>query len=223
MSPKPCVIGGNSCYGDQILEFARHLAEHGDICDSHDALIARLQSAFGDGSAYGKFPPAEGKPAMPIDGPWRHGSLKGFLSNTTAGIVKWPLCGDAKDCQVDCVAKAIPVTVAFAGQPELLQHVERAVRVTQNNDTAVAYAQAAARVLEACIMGCSSLKEALEKAAHKIAEDSTSCPDGAMPTTQALELVMELLAAGAASYSDLVNALESRPELQLQSPFALVA
>ena len=55
------------------------------------------------------------------------------------------LLGCEVDCQMDCVTKIAPVVAMFAGRAQMLDKVEMAVRVTQNNDMCVAMALAAAR------------------------------------------------------------------------------
>lgn len=49
------------------------------------------------------------------------------------------------DCQIDGVTKIAPVVSMYAGRPEMLEKVEKAIRVTQNNDMCVAVTLAAAR------------------------------------------------------------------------------
>lgn len=55
------------------------------------------------------------------------------------------ITGDENDCQMDGIAKMAPVVAFYAGKPEMLEKVEAAVRVTQNNDACVAETLAAAR------------------------------------------------------------------------------
>lgn len=55
------------------------------------------------------------------------------------------ITGDENDCQMDGVAKLAPIVAFYAGKPEMLEKVEEAVRVTQNNDACVAVTLAAAR------------------------------------------------------------------------------
>lgn len=144
--------GGQSCYGDQSVAFAQHLVEHGSLrtASSATALVDRLENTFGGSSVYGPSP-SSGRAKRPLKGPWRHGSLKLFLANLASGKRDSPQCGGA-DSQVDCIVKTIPIVCAFAGHPDMLAEVEAGVRITQNHDDAVAYAQAAALVLEACII-----------------------------------------------------------------------
>ncbi|KXZ45083.1 hypothetical protein GPECTOR_59g692 [Gonium pectorale] len=60
----------------------------------------------------------------------------------------WPECGDPRDTQANNFVKVVPLVARFAGLPELEAAVDAAVRAQQNNDEAVAYAMAAALVLE---------------------------------------------------------------------------
>lgn len=45
------------------------------------------------------------------------------------------------------MAKLAPIVACYAGKPEMLQRVEEATRVTQNNDMCVAVTLAAARLV----------------------------------------------------------------------------
>eukprot|EP00957_Ditylum_brightwellii_P180161 13723294-Ditylum_brightwellii.AAC.1 len=75
-------IGYQSCYGDQLLEIARHIATsvNDESSSSDDCLISRkgqtqlinrFELAFGSKSVYGPHPsPAISADAMPIKGPW---------------------------------------------------------------------------------------------------------------------------------------------------------
>lgn len=53
--------------------------------------------------------------------------------------------GCETDCQIDGIAKLAPIVAFYAGKPDMLEKVELAVRVTQNNDACVAETLAAAR------------------------------------------------------------------------------
>ncbi|KAJ0059857.1 hypothetical protein NL108_014119, partial [Boleophthalmus pectinirostris] len=118
-----------------------------DVAD----LIKRFYEFFGPGTVYDlplndpyrqKGGP---KAILPINGPWRHSSLKHFMKNVDAGKKE---TGSETDCQIDSVTKLAPLVAMFAGRPEMLDKVETAVRVTQNNDECVAVTLAAARILE---------------------------------------------------------------------------
>lgn len=60
-----------------------------------------------------------------------------------------PVCafviGCENDCQIDGITKLAPIVAFYAGKPDMLEKVEQAVRVTQNNDACVAETLAAAR------------------------------------------------------------------------------
>jgi ADP-ribosylglycohydrolase len=66
--------------------------------------------------------------------------------------------------------KVVPVVGRYAGSPELLDKVTQAIRVHQNNQKAVAFGIAAARLLEAVILGA-PLEEALETVEKNVADD----------------------------------------------------
>lgn len=88
----------------------------------------------------------------------------------------------ADDDQLPAIAK-LPVVVArFAGADDLDQVVERAVRVTNDNDDAVLYGLYAARVLQSVILG-GSLREALDEALKAL----SSRPKAQQKMTNALE------------------------------------
>lgn len=59
--------------------------------------------------------------------------------------------GCETDCQIDGITKLAPIVAFYAGQPDMLEKVEQAVRVTQNNDECVAETLAAARSV--CLSG----------------------------------------------------------------------
>jgi type IV secretory pathway TrbL component len=64
---------------------------------------------------------------------------------------RWPQCGSA-DFQVDCCRKVVPLVASLAGAPGLYEAVEDAIRLTQDNDDAVAYGTAFAAILEAAVV-----------------------------------------------------------------------
>lgn len=64
-----------------------------------------------------------------------------------------PATGAPDDAQADCIARAAPLVAAFAGDPRLLLLTAGVTRVTQDSDVAVAWACAAAAVLELLLMG----------------------------------------------------------------------
>ncbi|CAL8399477.1 unnamed protein product [Arctogadus glacialis] len=145
--------GEQTCYGDQAFVLLESLSHCGDV--NAEDLTQRTYSFFGPGTVYDlplndpyrqKGGP---KAELPINGPWRNASLKSFIRNVDARKEE---TGCEVDCQMDCVTKIAPVVAMFAGRAQMLDKVEMAVRVTQNNDICVAMALAAARFVEHFIL-----------------------------------------------------------------------
>ena len=240
-------VGGQSCYGDQLIEVARHLAssrnDTGGGGDSDDIdialtspddlnnLVGRFETAFGPQSAYGPWPVDPNyKPKVPIDGPWRHASIKGFLSNLSSGKRSVPECG-SDDAQADAIAKSIPVVCVYAGRPDLLDLVETAVRLTQNSDRAVEYAKVAALFLEKCILGTAASKEDGGTTANIVIDALTSALQDKRAnfndeTLELMALVVKTLKREPSqNFDEAVNLLSKEPIMKplLQSPVSLVA
>ena len=168
----PC--GSHSCFGDQAATVLESLVACGGKVDPSHLVQAHVRK-FGPDGAYGQLGRHDGIGAgdLPIDGPWRHGSIDGFLRNVTSGK-SWPACG-TRDGSSDCFVKIVPVVAAYAGSPEMLARVADVVRVTQNNRITVAYAQTAARVLEQLILdGSSSGMDAVRSVGHALCADHTA-------------------------------------------------
>lgn len=68
--------------------------------------------------------------------------MKTNISNLN---MSWFPSGCENDCQIDGIAKLAPIVAFYAGQPDMLEKVEQAIRVTQNNDECVAETLAAVR------------------------------------------------------------------------------
>lgn len=236
-------LGSQSCYGDQLLVVARHLNEwklHGDTGPMNEgglvALVNRFESAFDSASPYGPWPlPKNHGPDMPVDGPWRHGSLKGFLTNLESGKRSYPGCG-SDDSQADALARTIPIVCAYAGDPKLLEHVEKAVRVTQNSHAAVAYARLMARILEAFVIGKLGTKYVCAKEAIRAAicaekrEESVVAlkkeeTEARVEACKMLSLVLEILESSPSSFLESVSVLGKHPLMKphLTSTVALVS
>lgn len=145
--------GQQSCYGDQAYVLLESLSECGGL-DVEDLKKCTLKF-FGPGTVYDtpvNDPYREKggpRPQLPIEGPWRHASLKSFLKNVDAGKAE---TGCETDCQIDGITKLAPIVAFYAGKPEMLKKVEDAIRVTQNYDPCVAETLAAARILEHFIL-----------------------------------------------------------------------
>ena len=190
----PC--GSHSCFGDQAAVVLQSLVACGGRVDVEDLVRAHVEK-FDERSEYGKLGRHDGigAGALPIDGPWRHGSIAGFLGNVRSGR-SWPRTGTA-DCSSDCFVKIVPVVAAYAGTAEMLARVADVVRVTQNNRVTIAYAQAAARVLEEIILTGASGAAAVRAATAALEADTSA--DGAQQLSEELEAASELASATAAS------------------------
>uniref|UniRef100_A0A8C7N8Q7 Selenoprotein J n=1 Tax=Oncorhynchus kisutch TaxID=8019 RepID=A0A8C7N8Q7_ONCKI len=142
--------GNQSCYGDQAFVLLESLSECGGL--NVNDLRKRTYNFFGPRSEYDTpvndpYRDRSGpRPQLPIEGPWRHGSIKSFMKTWTQARKK------QTDFQPDGIAKLAPIVALYAGKPDMLEKVEEAVRVTQNNDACVAETLAAARILEHFIL-----------------------------------------------------------------------
>uniref|UniRef100_A0A8C4STQ8 Selenoprotein J n=1 Tax=Erpetoichthys calabaricus TaxID=27687 RepID=A0A8C4STQ8_ERPCA len=138
--------GQQSCYGDQAFVLLESLAECGVL--NIEDLKERTYTFFGPGSEYDSpvnqvdRPKGGPRPQLPIEGPWRHASLKSFLKNYEN---KKKETGCDIDRQIDGISKLAPIVAMYAGKPELLEKVEQATRVTQNDDVCVSLTLAGAR------------------------------------------------------------------------------
>ncbi|KAK7094696.1 crystallin J1A-like [Littorina saxatilis] len=173
-------VGRHTCYGDQAYVILKSLVDKKGV--DCEALKAATYDWFGPKSDYedpenarytvGKEDKVNVKPTLPISRPWRHGSIKHFLSNMEA---KKEDTGSEDDDQIDCVLRMVPVCALYAGRPEMLDRVEDVLRVTQNSDTAVAMGLAAARILEQFILHGDS-GEVLEKVLSDLSSNSRQNP-----------------------------------------------
>lgn len=163
-------MGCQSCYGDQALEVLRSLEDCGGLAP-HD-VAERFAKRFSETGDYGPLPQdglyngnKQEVRELPIKGPWRHISLAGFLKNTYHGK-QFPHTGTS-DAQADCFVRIVPVAAFYAGKPDMLDRVEEAVRVTQDNPPAIAVGKAVARILEAIILhgadGLQAVNTAIEE------------------------------------------------------------
>lgn len=112
--------------------------------------------------------------ALPLPGPWRHGSIKQFLRNYTVNGKRYPECGSPDaGVSVDAACKMVPLVALYAGHAELQEAAEAVIRTTQNDDLSVRYGLAFARCLEKLILGeTASPAAALEET---VAEMQSSC------------------------------------------------
>uniref|UniRef100_A0A3P8TWB6 Selenoprotein J n=1 Tax=Amphiprion percula TaxID=161767 RepID=A0A3P8TWB6_AMPPE len=126
--------GQQSCYGDQAYVLLESLSECGGL--KVDDLTQRTLKFFGPGSEYD----------TPVNDPYRDRS-----GTKSEGLPEECGCCET-DCQIDGIAKLAPIVAFYAGHPDMLEKVEQATRVTQNNDECVAETLAAARFLEHFIL-----------------------------------------------------------------------
>eukprot|EP01047_Picozoa_sp_COSAG01_P014491 COSAG01_NODE_707_length_14133_cov_34.324093_5_plen_303_part_00 len=147
-------LGAATCYGEQLLITLRSLVEHGGEVDN--AHIGRTIAAeMGVDTEYGALDTTIfGTRELPISGPWRHGSVMHYLQELQAG--KGYLDAGGPDDQAEAYVKTLPLTVAFAGTKDCLETVEDSIRTLQDNDAAVVYGLAAARVLGTVVLGGAS-------------------------------------------------------------------
>jgi len=199
--------GALSCYGDQTLCLLESLVAKQGRLDVDD-YAARLEEKFGKNSRYElgaedphNWPSLKENPKdskgnviteqrlwnLPLPGPWRHGSMKGFLKNYVNEGKRPPVCG-GNDEQVDGCCKVPPLVARFAGDADLLTFVDRAVRVTQDTDLAVSYACGFARVLEKLVLGTASTVES----AIALAEAELNAPERRFKTPLDAEVAANL-------------------------------
>lgn len=167
-------IGANTCYGDQLTTIISCMSQNSGELDRMKA-ADRFYERFVLSQDYASSVAAKRDYAynhdqqartVPINGPWRHGTLDAFARNYEA-------CGaaykaEANDASVDALIRALPpaVVAGVAGiDPD--PAVKVAVELTQTNATALAHAKAFARALAAVVQGTYSPSEALAaEAAH---------------------------------------------------------
>lgn len=155
-------VGAASPYGEQTAALLRSLVDARGF--SPEAYAVSTFAAFG----------------APGHAGYIDASTAGFLRAVRAGV-DWPACG-AEDAQANCVARLPPLVALLAGDPQLLPAVADMVRVTQNTDNAVAFACAAARILEIAILGAAPA-EAVERAVAALRDPKRVFPlerDGAV-------------------------------------------
>mmetsp|Transcript_67869 Transcript_67869/g.126813 ORF Transcript_67869/g.126813 Transcript_67869/m.126813 type:complete len:361 (-) Transcript_67869:160-1242(-) len=170
--------GHFTCYGDQTFVLLQSLVAMRGF-DPED-YCKRLVEKFGKGGPYEveatdqeNWPTYKAEKKFPLEGPWRHGSIQHFLRNYVTEGKRFPECGSTTDHLIDCCCRVIPVVALYAGRDTLLPTCEQVIRVTQNNDEAVAHGCAYARMLEARILQvASSISEARKQAIAAIKDPS---------------------------------------------------
>lgn len=181
--------GDSSAYGELCLLMLRHIARHGGFYRTD--YQAEYRSYFGPGGGYHGY----------IDSPTR-------LTLQTLLPLKpedFPLESGADDDQFAALA-ALPAIVATHDESHdaLKAKIEQAVRLTNNNDTAVAAAQYAGCALLAILQG-QSTGQALS--------DALSCVDEKLAALveEALQMGMLDSAAVAKRFGSACHVLEGLP------------
>lgn len=123
-----------SPYGEQLLFVVEYLVKTNGLVDGQD--MTQEMVSWADSAYTGRLDHA----------------LTQLVENVKEKGKKFPESG-ADDNQAHCFIKAIPVACIYAGKPELSNKVEEAIRVHQNNDMAVAFGVASARLLEVVLLG----------------------------------------------------------------------
>lgn len=142
--------GNNSSYGDQTFILLKSMAENKGLNTDH--YKKALYDGFGPKSPYEiDLGHPRTKEDLPLSGPWRPASLTDFIKNYDQGLDK---TGKDTDAQADGFSKVAPLVALYAGDTgKLLQEVEKAIRVTQEDSIAVDCGKAAATILEKCVLG----------------------------------------------------------------------
>ncbi|XP_033743115.1 crystallin J1A-like isoform X2 [Pecten maximus] len=155
--------GRYSSYGDQTFVLLNSMVENKGLNTDH--YKKSLYERFGPKSAYEiDLGHPRTKEDLPISGPWRPASLTDFIKNYDQGLDK---TGKATDAQADGFSKVAPLVALYAGDTgKLLLEVDKAIRVTQEDDIAVECGLAAASILEKCVLG-KSVEAAVQETARE--------------------------------------------------------
>jgi ADP-ribosylglycohydrolase len=88
----------------------------------------------------------------------------------------------ADDVQLPAISKLPALAAAYANHSELSQHTESAVRVTNNNDTAISYGHIASKMMEAAIT-TQHIDKVIEAGRQAATPDSLLLIDNALNTS----------------------------------------
>jgi hypothetical protein len=125
-------FGESTCYGEVCLLMLKHLARHGTFSRNEYQVEYRLH--FGPGGEFVGY----------VDSPTRL-TLRTLLSLEPA---EFPAASGADDDQHPALAALPPLVAAHSGTLEdLMRRVEEAVRVTNNNEMAIAAARCSSAAL----------------------------------------------------------------------------
>lgn len=137
--------GAQSPYGDEAVTLIESLAKEG----------ALVPERFAEDS-YGFYKQYKG----------RLNSLSKKYVELWEGGARWPRCGVTGDSQAHSLVRVPAIVARYYGRPELEERVVDAVRVHQDDQTAIDYAVAYAFILERVVLGA-SVPEALKWAAFE--------------------------------------------------------
>lgn len=122
------------------------MGDHGNV--DFDAYREHLTTIMGGDSDYGPLGRVITKEEQPIQGPWRHGSMKAFFAHQADPTIPMD------DKQIDGACKVAPIVAACGGDTaKMLALAEQTIRTTQDTDEAVAMGLAFARILESLAYG----------------------------------------------------------------------
>lgn len=181
--------GDSSGYGELCLLMLQHLAQHGRF--DRIAYQTEYRNFFGPGGPYIGY----------VDSPTRQ-TLQTLLPLKTE---EFPQNSGADDDQFAALAALPPIVATHMGSPDALKtEIAQVVRITNDNDTAVAAAQYASCVLLEVLNGQSIIQALTRSLAHA---DSQLRP--------LLEEVMQMpeldAAAAAKRYGTACHVLEGMP------------
>lgn len=144
--------GKNSPYGDELLWLLKSVSDN-------------------KGFEKNQFTQDQMAQATAYTGRLNH-ATKDFITNVEAGQT-YPETG-ADTADAHGALKSAIVVALYAGSPDLLQRMEEATRVHQNNAVAVEFALATARMLERVVLGESSVVEALDWGVENVGGDAAA-------------------------------------------------
>lgn len=101
-------------------------------------------------------------------------ATRGFLENFAAGK-RYPHTG-AGDTETNAVAHVLPVVAMRAGREHFLEDAEKAIRIVQDNENAVAFGMTFARILEQVVLG-RSVVHAIHNVSRILAADTAGNPN----------------------------------------------
>lgn len=137
--------GAQSPYGDEAVTLITSLAKEGKLVPE------RLAE-----DSYAYFKAYTG----------RLNSLSKKYIELWEGGARWPSCGVRGDSQAHSLVRVPAIVARYHGKPEMQDMVVDAVRVNQDDQTAIDYAVAYAVILERVVQGA-SVSEALKWAAFE--------------------------------------------------------